>query len=516
MPRPSAKATHGKGADATADHVAAEQAVVDAWVEEAVQSRLYDVPLKDLPSGRVLLAGDPRQSCRYVVAAVEQTQRWNRVIAAGRDDPGTAHDAYLRRWHANAVARALLRRTLPFTASDLVTILTAFARPANDHAIEHPIGALVRALERHVAKAAAEEPLLAAMRQYAACLRERFAPEGRPHAVAVERLCAIGTEDAAAQPDVAVHPAARPAPAGTPTVFTSLKKQLGMLPGDHALQATAVEPDGFPLCDASPLRQAHELIGTLLRDVSTRGGEPVRDIGSHEAGQRLLALDPPGRGRAALAAAERALHARSLPGGAGWAIHVTAGFAMQHLLAHAWELDRAGHIDFMLSLAITIADRRGPMADVRDRLAAAVLRDLAAEPPTAGERFVLSLFRRSRIAAAPLGNPADEIVALTRAIGDGAQFFLIPGEVWTDAVNEDVGRLPAGERPAWVALLAHALQASASRPSAAWLETATGLIDAIGTDWVHEAFARWLPLVSRGRSTPRRPSFAGSTRPANG
>jgi hypothetical protein len=102
MPRPSAKATHGKGADATADHVAAEQAVVDAWVEEAVQSRLYDVPLKDLPSGRVLLAGDPRQSCRYVVAAVEQTQRWNRGLPGRR--PGPA--AMTRGQHTTPISAA--------------------------------------------------------------------------------------------------------------------------------------------------------------------------------------------------------------------------------------------------------------------------------------------------------------------------------------------------------------------------------------------------------------------------
>ena len=514
MPKPDASAAPGDETPATTDHVAGERTAVAAWVKEAIRSGRSDIPLKDLPSGRVLLGGDPRKSCRFTVAAVEEMQRWNRVIAAGHD-PAPAvgrtirpeQAPWLSRWLANAVARALLRRTLPFTATELVTILEAYAAPANDHPIDHPIGAVVRALDRHVATAALDEPLRAAMRRYVTCLRERFNPEGRPHALAIERLCAVGTADAAAEDpktpaDAGPHRAAGPAPAGTPTVFTALKKELRMLPADHAPQAAAVEPDGFSLCDESPLRHAHVLIGELLGAASA-ATEPVRDVGNHAAGQPLLALDPQGRGRALLAAAERAAHTRGLPGTEAWAMHATARFIMHRLLAESWDLNREGRFDLLLYLAVCGVDTREPTAAARARLTAAVLHDAAAAPPEAGERFVLSLVRRGWIASAPLGRPTDNVDALTRAIGDGAEFFLLPGEVWTDAVNAEVVRLPAGERPAWIALLAHALQASASRPSGAWLKKAAGLIDAIGPDRVHAAVARWLPLVSGGNSLPR-------------
>jgi hypothetical protein len=523
MRNSAASATPGDTVPVPTDPAAGEQAAVAAWVDEATRSGWYEIPLKDLPSGRVLLAGDPRQSCRFIVAAVAETQRWNRLIAAGRAAqaapdriPATEQKALMGRWLANAVPRALLRRTLPFTTSELITILDAYAAPANDHAIVHPIGALVRALDRHVATAGLDEPLRAAMRRYATSLRERFGSEGRPHALAVERLCAIGTLDNAAQEptppaDAGPLSAAGPAPAGSPTVFTALKKELGMLPADHAPPATVVEPDGFSLGDDSPLRHAHDLISALLGSAAT-AAEPVRDIGSHAAGQSLLALDPPGRGRAVLAAAERVAHTCGLPGTEAWSMHVTARFIMHSLLAELWELDREGRVDFLLYLVASGVNRREPTAAARDRLTVLLLHDLAVTPPTAGERFVLTLVRQAMITGAPLGSPADDVASLTRAIGDGAQFFLLPGEVWTDAVNADIGRLPAGERPAWIALLAHALQASASRPSARWLKTAAGLIEAVGADRVQAALARWLPLVPEGNSAPRIAMYPGDDR----
>jgi hypothetical protein len=101
---------------------------------------------------------------------------------------------------------------------------------------------------------------------------------------------------------------------------------------------------------------------------------------------------------------------------------------------------------------------------------------------------------------------------LTALVGDGVTFFLVPGEVWTDRVNDDLTRLARREREAWIALLEHALSATAPRPSAKWLKTGDKLIAAIGRDELLGALHRWLPDVSRGRSIARVGVFPGDTR----
>src|SRR5262249_44662763 len=56
-------------------------------------------------------------------------------------------------------------------------------------------------------------------------------------------------------------------------------------------------------------------------------------------------------------------------------------------------------------------------------------------PLTEGERYVLHLYRASLISGLPLGTPSDEVVRLSRCLRDGATFYLVPGEAWSDAVN---------------------------------------------------------------------------------
>ncbi len=55
-------------------------------------------------------------------------------------------------------------------------------------------------------------------------------------------------------------------------------------------------------------------------------------------------------------------------------------------------------------------------------------------------------------------------------IGDRTSYQLVPGEVWSDAVNADVSTLDEPERSRWSALFRHALTATSSRPSAKWLK----------------------------------------------
>ncbi|MFJ8078177.1 hypothetical protein ACIQ7Q_30660 [Streptomyces sp. NPDC096176] len=85
---------------------------------------------------------------------------------------------------------------------------------------------------------------------------------------------------------------------------------------------------------------------------------------------------------------------------------------------------------------------------------------------------------------------------LTRFAGP----VLNPGDAWADQALEDAVRGGG----AWQQLLAHRAPVSASRPSAAWVRTGRGLLDAAGPEQVRRHVLRWFGLVGRQRSVPLR------------
>ncbi|GAA2249611.1 DUF4132 domain-containing protein [Streptomyces indiaensis] len=88
---------------------------------------------------------------------------------------------------------------------------------------------------------------------------------------------------------------------------------------------------------------------------------------------------------------------------------------------------------------------------------------------------------------------AADLVALARQLTDPV---LNVGEAWAEqALSDATG-------PDWQALLAHALTATASRPTAKWDKGARALLDALGTDRVRETVLSWLALVGRPRTLP--------------
>jgi hypothetical protein len=167
------------------------------------------------------------------------------------------------------------------------------------------------------------------------------------------------------------------------------------------------------------------------------------------------------------------------------------------------QLPREGVFDLLLYLSSRTSHEHAEL----DRLAGGLMQQVerfAQESAfSEGERYVLSLYRASRIVGPPLGSPGDEIVRLTQWIGDGAGFLLAPGEVWADAVNSEFSKLTPQARRSWSALFAHALTATSSRPAAKWLKTASGLVEEIGPDQVAARLERWLPRVAKGRSIER-------------
>jgi hypothetical protein len=511
------------------DPLAKDHSAVATWVEDAVntlgEERYYhDLDLKAIPSGEALLVGNPEQSKRYVMAAVAQVKHWDRLAAKIRDQASNEHErinqVWGRRRMAERVVSALMRRALPFDKVDLLTLLNWCGDSDNLTAYYAPIGHVTRALQRYALKNDLDSTLGDAMQQFVARLRSSHDKEARRLATAVEQLCPSGSSEPVTAPGTPIQPAAQPAPAGSANVLDQLKRTLRMLPNDLAPAVTMIAPDNFLLRNDSPLRLEHEMLSDLFNEVVGNPHYYQSHFDSFKAGRLLLALSPVAMGRAVLAAAERHVNALlsdsidfSEPGVSQ--SRYAAPAAAATLVVRDFDVDRDGTFDLLLYLSVLPTHQRSTIENATAKVIATATREATNSPPSEGERFVLSLFRASLISGPPLGNPADEVTSLTKLINDGATFFLVPGEAWSDAVNEEVPRLEASVRAHWAELFRHALSATTARPSAKWLKTARQFIQEIGGDHVREAMLRWFPSVTLGRTIFRLGSYAGDTRGAS-
>src|SRR4051794_30921919 len=105
---------------APGDPLADAHAAVSAWVEEVtIGPNVFseDYGLKSRPSGRALLESKPERSRWLVLAAIDQLQRWFRVLEAirsGLDGPGldAPPDGNMlgRQRQAETALNALMRR----------------------------------------------------------------------------------------------------------------------------------------------------------------------------------------------------------------------------------------------------------------------------------------------------------------------------------------------------------------------------------------------------------------------
>jgi hypothetical protein len=520
--------------------IEAEHGVVLRWVEEAVRAldereSYKDVELDSQPSGRIMLDATPDEARRYVRAAAVQTAYWERVAgeiraktAASADPRLNPHlragwsDAWLRRRRAATVITTLMRRALPFEEEDLLALLDWCNGVEQLTTYVVPVGSVTRALQRFVETHEPSVALRARITRFAASLREAHEKDAARHGTTVEQLLAgltagpdasdVAEADADAPRATLPPPAA--APAGHPGVLDAIKRQLGVAGEDVTTEA--LEPDRYPLRADSPLRSEHAFLSEILTSLvgTTRYAQPPLE--TLPGGDRVLTMDPEATGRLLIAAAERdaygfiARNDGNVP--AVWQSRYALASLTRTLAERRFTLPRAFAFDFLLYLAMRGAswDRR-PFEAAFDALVGQVEHEAARTALTDGERYVLYLLRASWIGGPPLGL-VTESARLTSLVGDGAVFFLVPGEVWTDQLNDDLTTLPRRERGAWVALLKHALSATATRPSAKWLKTGEKLIDAVGRDAFLAALHRWLPGVSQGRSIARLGAFPGDPR----
>jgi hypothetical protein len=522
------------------DPLAEEHAAVAAWVEDAAGSlgsqRYYlDVDLKSLPSGKRLLDGTPEQSRRFVLAAVAQARHWDlraeQLRDAAADDaersavhrlPGWAV-VWGRRRQAVAVLSALLRRSLRFQRDDLIAILGWCNGGGELSPHLGPIGPIARALERYASANAVDAELGEAVKRFALGLRASHDKDAKRLATNLEQVCAAGAPEPVGEPAPAGggRPAPGPGPAGTSGVLEPLKRFLGMCPdgNEPAPPASVIGPDRFPLADDSPLRQEHAWLSELFREVAgTREYYNPRLTDFH-AGKALLAHDLATAGRVALAAAERHVHTLLTPSAefqdpGFWQSRQTAASVVAPLLQAGFEVDRGGLFDLLLYVSARPARADEGAAATTAKLIARAESEAAAAPLTEGERYVLWRLRAALVDGPALGAPSGPVARLTRLIGDGANFYVVPGEVWSDAVNADLARLGPATGAKWAALLRHALSATSARPSARWVAAAGKLAGAAGGADVQQALARWLPLVGQGRTVRNLGDYPGDVRGA--
>lgn len=89
-------------------------------------------------------------------------------------------------------------------------------------------------------------------------------------------------------------------------------------------------------------------------------------------------------------------------------------------------------------------------------------------------------------------------------LGEERGLDLHPGEAWSDAAIESIGRCDRAAGTAWSDLIAHCAGASGSAPTAKWMKAGRPLLDALGQEPFRDALLEWFPLVDKPRTRERR------------
>jgi hypothetical protein len=501
--------------------------MVGRWVREAVASlpdeRYYeDVDLKDLPSGRELLASSPDRGRLLLQAAVAQAKFWNataKKLAEKRPRNGqttslttiTGSSPARGAGHKTiAVIAALLRRRLPLERIDVIQVLEWLTEPGFSYGL--PLAHATKSFQRYVATHGVDAELRAAAQRFAAALRQGYNNDAKRLATVVDQVCSVLPQpEETDEPDEPreLRQAPTPAVVGSPLILTPLKTMLGILAAEAALETTVCRPDRYAMLTHSPLAPAHALLTKLLEE-KIQAPKWGTDMDAFATGQAILGLDPAPRTKVLLAAMER--HMASLMGPGPdysdptlWKSHSTLPGIVSRLGRERLSLNRELLFDLVLYLAMRPHHTFPHGAKLSDDSDAWILETVGSltddgRSLTEGERFVLALWRLARVFAPHLGTTPPDISRLTHWIGDRAKYFLVPGESWSDALNRDIAALPRNEQERWVALLRHALTATGARPSAKWLKTGRELVAAPGAETFRSAIEDWLPRLARGRS----------------
>lgn len=79
-------------------------------------------------------------------------------------------------------------------------------------------------------------------------------------------------------------------------------------------------------------------------------------------------------------------------------------------------------------------------------------------------------------------------------------FFIEPGEAWSDVALATLGSLPLEQQKLWSQLLENALQETGGNPKSAWLKSNQALLTKIGIPVFQGYLLAWFPLVDQPRT----------------
>ncbi len=475
-----------------------------------------DFELKDSPLGRDLLACSPERSRLIVKAAVEQAQFWHYTKADIQARAGALSRSLnltqFKSWpEANAselmattVAASLLRRALPLERTDIVQLFDWIVRVGPSYT--HPLGSITKAFERYAETQEVDADLGALARRFADVIRRSYDKDTKRLATRLDRICAVSlTCEELETGEFKVAPKA--SPAGDALVLLPLKMKLGMLAPDATAETRVCGADQYAMPAESPLVDEHRLL-TMLVEERIQALKWNRDMDEFAAGRTILMLDAAAKGRALVAAMERNM-ASILEPAVNWndqplsKARSTLSGNVSRLAREPIELSRAFWFDLLLYVAMSPSFYHSQfvkLAGAADDWLAKEIESEGVDSLSDGERYVLTLWRSARIQGPLLGTVPPEIARMTRWIGDGAKYFLVPGECWADAANTELGSLPGPEREKWIALLRHTLTAAGARPFAKWQKIGRELLEELDEQTFRQAIGRWLPRVSEGRS----------------
>ncbi len=89
---------------------------------------------------------------------------------------------------------------------------------------------------------------------------------------------------------------------------------------------------------------------------------------------------------------------------------------------------------------------------------------------------------------------------LSQLVGGGHRIPITKGEVWANAVLEDLGAMDEDRLAAWRELLLHASSATGSKPTTKWADAFPAILEATGADEFKTRLLRWFPLVDKPRT----------------
>ncbi len=299
-------------------------------MEDAAQalgehSYWQSIELKTRPTGEFLLAGTPEQSRRSVLAAVAQTQHWDRQADALRASAQTDLERanvhhqpdfppiWLRRRQAEAVVRTLLKRNLPFDKDDLRVLLSGVASAtgcppttARSEGSSGPCSGMSRVTD--------SIPICA--NPYNALRVGCGLPSSRNYIASGQIWnCCVGRWNRFRTGIGPSRLATPPSPrrADRRTRCWPLKREVGMLPAEPLPATTVIGPDRFPLPDISPLSIEHGLLTALFEDVVGKPGYHEPQLDELRTGRKLIGGTLEETGQVVIAAAERHFNTSLLP-----------------------------------------------------------------------------------------------------------------------------------------------------------------------------------------------------------